>query len=241
MRPGSTRGTPTRGRLAVHVRRLLQALWLRLLDLLVTPRCRRLVDSLDLPPHATVAHLRALIEERQEREIVVHFVHRELVKAHAGQATAKAAWLPGVYGRFDVLLVDSAAWHAGRDHNLRHEFGHMLLGHACRGHEQLWLGEQLEMLDPTAAKNFLAAKPPPALARGEWTSPRERETELVATLLSRRLELMHVSSARPEESLADARARQMLGLPEANARRRGSAWTGPALRTPERQAELATS
>lgn len=190
----------------------MQAARLRLLDLVVAPRCRRLVDSLDLPPDATVADLRELIEELQQRHIVVRYVDRDVVRAQTQQPSAKAAWLPGVDGQIDLLLVDAAAWHSGRDHNLRHEFGHMLLGHECRDNGELALGERLEMLHESAAKNFLEAKPLPALARGEWASARERETELVATVLGRRLLAVHSSTARTETSLADARARHMMGV-----------------------------
>ena len=191
-----------------RARKRLHRAHLRALDLLAARRSQHLVDGLELPAEATVADLRDLIEERRGRRVRVLYVDRDYVRDATGKVQAKAAWLEGE--NEDLLLVDSAAWHGGRDHNLRHEFAHMLLGHAC----ELGVHEHLETLDQETARSILDSRVLPALARGEWTSPMERETELVATMLGRRLCASKTSAPRMTASLADARARYMLGIVE---------------------------
>lgn len=193
-------------RAALHAPRAVRRAYLRLLDLLVAGRSQRLVDDLDLPEDASISDLRDLLEERRGRRVRVWYVDRERVRDATGKRHVSAAWLEGEDE--DLLLVDAAAWSTGRDDNLRHEFAHMLLGHTC----ELGMDEHLTQINDATARSILEGRLLPSLARGEWTSPRERHTELVATMLGRRLRSSKTSAPRTVPSVADARARHMLGI-----------------------------
>ncbi|WP_432570503.1 hypothetical protein [Kineococcus sp. SYSU DK005] len=189
------------------------SLYLRARDVLASPRCRRLADSLALPADADVSDLREVVEQRTGREIIVSYVSRHQVRSITGKDDARAAWLRR--SDHDLLLVDEAAWHEGRAHNILHELAHMLLDHQCG------LNHHLQGVSAATARRILATEPAPAesiLARGEWRDPAERDAELLATHLGMRLRPMQVSAPRsPSSALAGVRVRAMLGIEEEQA------------------------
>ncbi|WP_432491508.1 hypothetical protein [Kineococcus gypseus] len=193
------------------MREQVLSVYLRARDVLASPRCRRLADSLALPAGADVGDLREVVEQRTGREIIISYVPRHRVRSVTGKDDARAAWLR--MSDHDVLLVDEAAWHEGRAHNILHELAHMLLDHQCG------LNHHLQGVSAATARRILATEPAPAqplLARGEWRDPAERDAELLATHLGMRLRPLHASAPRPPSSaLARVRVRSMLGIEDA--------------------------
>ncbi|WP_432565030.1 hypothetical protein [Kineococcus sp. SYSU DK003] len=199
---GQDHGLPAKSlRRRLHDRLLLLRLQAR--DVPNWWRHRPLVQGLDLPGDATLADLLDLMQERHHREVIVHLVPRSLICTKAGRDDARAAWV--ALDDHDLLLIDEASNFDTREHDVLHEIAHMLLKTDCA-----LLAQRLHGFDSAAQQRIVNARPM-VKARGDWLLAEERETELLATMMRRRLTPTNPSKPFEGTALLDARLKRMLG------------------------------
>ncbi|MEU4486620.1 M48 family metalloprotease [Streptomyces purpurascens] len=137
-----------------------------------SPRKRRqgdLLAELNLPDVISIRDLRPEVSRRTGREVVLE--PREQAPSVCG---ACAVTESAVY-----VFYDPRTSPLHQDHIIAHEFGHLLLGH----HESRTLSDLapslLTTMDPAVVQMMLG--------RTKYDEAEERDTELLASLLQRRI------------------------------------------------------
>jgi hypothetical protein len=134
-------------------------------------RCEALVDSLDLSGRVDLANLSSVLGKRRGRPI--HLLPLKLpVSGPCGMWVAT--------GTYDAVFFEKNTSLLHQHHIVAHEFGHILADHRM----EHVLGSDasrllLPDLDPALVRRFLG--------RTNYTEDEEREAEVIASLLVRRM------------------------------------------------------
>ncbi|MFJ2768850.1 hypothetical protein [Streptomyces sp. NPDC087300] len=139
-------------------------------------RCQAIVDGLSLPHPFTVESFCTRLAAQRQRSLHLHPLPRQ-----AAKAGACGLWLATDVD--DHIFFEQRTARLHQDHIILHEVGHMLFGH-----QSLELGDDLDDLGD-APQLFGDLSPQlirRLLARTDYTTRREQEAEMLASLIRTR-------------------------------------------------------
>ncbi|QEU90625.1 hypothetical protein CP970_06630 [Streptomyces kanamyceticus] len=136
-------------------------------------RCQAIVDGLSLPHPFTVESFCTRLAAQRQRPLHLHALPRQ-----AAQAGACGLWLATDID--DHIFFEQRTARVHQDHIILHEIGHMLFGHQSLELGEGW-GDAPQLfgdLSPQLIQRLLA--------RTDYTTRREQEAEMLASLIRTR-------------------------------------------------------
>ncbi len=168
-------------------------------DDLVRSRCAAVLAQLALPRPWDLAAVVELVARSRGRRIVIERAPLSILRAMGGGEHPSG--MTCVQPEYDLVLILDTANGPRTLVITLHELAHLLLGH---------LANPGVPVDRDASAAATPAERTHQLARSEWDAPREREAELLATLLSI-YAADHPAAAGPASDVV-RRATEVFGL-----------------------------